>query len=466
VDAYYPFLSDPSPIISQTEYTEPLNQSGISYEIWDVNQNGLPTTNDLANYHVVFWRVNDSLWGGLLGYSGLGSSEQTLLKSYVNGGGSLFLCSMEVLSRMGTGPASLDFQSKILQVASFNEDAGVSAIEGSPYEPVSSGISVDLYYSNYDSDFWELMGQTTDVSDTLMISTNAVPIYYDVSSGDVVGLKSPKFGQPTSGRVVFMSIPFDAIPKDGPPPNNRASILRNILSFLIPGAGGIGTLSLDSSAYTIPSRVEVELSDSDLEGSGTVNVRAFSSSYTNGITITLTESPKAGMFLGSFILSTNVSENTIPVEKWRQYMVEYFDASANSIARAFADIDTTPVIISDVETETDYEQVTIYWSTDKPADSLVQYGESTFLGRTAYRSDLKTDHAITILGLQPGRKYYFQIVSRDRAFNTAVDDNQGMLYTFDTLTPLHPPMFCNFDNGSSNGWTLFTGDESQTEWRL
>jgi len=466
VDAYYPFPEDPSPIISQTEYTDPLNQSGISYEIWDVNQRGLPTTNDLASYRVVFWRVNDSLWGGLLGYSGLGSSEQTLLKKYVNGGGSLFMSSMEILSRMGTGASSLDFQSNILQVISFNEDAGVSAIEGSPYDPVSSGINVGIDYSNYDSDFWELIGQTTDVSDTLIISTNAVPIYYDVSSGDIVGLKSPKFGQPTAGRVVFLSVPFDAIPKDGPPPNNRANILRNILSFLVPGAGGIGTLSFDSSAYTIPSRVQIELSDSDLEGSGTTNVKAFTSSYTNGIVITLSESVKPGRFFGSFVISTNVSDDTLPAINGDIIWVEYFDASANSITRAVADIDTTAAIISELEVETDYEEATIYWSTDKPADSLVQYGESTFLGRTAYRSDLTTDHTITLSGLQPSRKYYFQVVSRDRAYNTTIDDNQGSLYTFETLTPLRPPVICNFDNGNSDGWTVFTGEDSQSEWSL
>ncbi|MGC8742279.1 MAG: S8 family serine peptidase [Verrucomicrobiia bacterium] len=466
VDAYYPFPSDPSPVIPLSEYTDPLNQAGINYEVWDVNKNGLPTTNDLAVYRVVFWRVNDSLWGGLVGYAGLTAAEQNLLKTYVKGGGSLLLSSMELLSRMGTSAISLDFRSNVLQVVSFNEDAGVSAIEGSPYDSISSGIDLGLDYSNYDSDFWELIGQTTDVSDTLIISTNAAPIFFDSASGDVVGLKSPRFGQANLGRVVFLSFPFDAVPKSGYPPNNRANLIRNLLSFLAPGANGIGTITLDNPAYTVPSRVQVELADSDLEGMKTVTVKAFTTVATNGILVTLNETIRPGMFLGSFILSTNLTDSSLPARNGDLVWVEYFDASANSVVRVAADVDTQPAIISNIEVEPDYEQATIYWETDEPADSLVQFGESTFLGRTGYRSDLKTTHIITINGLQPGRKYYFQIVSRDSAGNSTIDDNNGALYTFETLTPIYPPYFNNFDTGSSNGWTVYTGEESETEWSI
>lgn len=466
VDAYYPFPSDPSPVIPLSEYTDPLNQAGINYEVWDVNKNGLPTTNDLAVYRVVFWRVNDSLWGGLVGYAGLTAAEQNLLKTYVKGGGSLLLSSMELLSRMGTSATSLDFRSNVLQVISFNEDAGVSAIEGSPYDSVSSGIDLGLDYSNYDSDFWELIGQTTDVSDTLVISTNAAPIFFDSASGDVVGLKSPRFGQANLGRVVFLSFPFDTVPKSGNPPNNRANLIRNLLSFLAPGANGIGTIALDNPAYTVPSRVQIELADSDLEGMKRVTVRAFTTIATNGILVTLNETIRPGMFLGSFILSTNLSENSLPARNGDRVWIEYFDTSANSVVKVAADVDTQPAIISNIEVEPDYEQATIYWETDEPADSLVQFGESAFLGRTGYRSELKTTHIITINGLQPGRKYYFQIVSRDSAGNSTIEDNNGALYTFETLTPIYPPYFNNFDTGSSNGWTVYTGEESETEWTI
>lgn len=469
VNAYTPFQLDPSPVISLDEYTVPLNQVGISYEVWNTGQRGLPTTNDLAPFRVVFWRVNDSLWGGLVGYSGLTPSEQNLLQSYVKSGGSLLICSMELLSRMGTGQSSLSFRSNVLQVVDFVEDAGVAAMEGSLYDPVSSGIEVDLDYSNYNADFWELIGQTTDVSDTLIISTNAAPIFFNAASGEIVGLKSPRFGQPESGRVVFLSVPFDAIPKYGAPPNNRANILRNILSFLAPGAGGIGTISLENYAYTIPSVVRVEVADSDLERAGSITVRAFSDSNTNGITVTLAETTRAGVFIGSFFLissNTPSQTNCLVAKDGDTIWVEYFDASANSIARVAAIVDTIPPQISNIGIQADYESATITWETDEPCDSLIQYGESVFLSKTAYRAEEKYEHSITLFPLQPDKTYYFQITSRDIAGNATVDDNSGKLYKFKTLTPLRTPLFENFDSASGTNWTVYSGEDTQTEWTL
>lgn len=469
VNAYTPFSMDPSPVIPLTEYTDALNQVGISYEVWNTSQKGTPTTNDLSPFHVVFWRVNDSLWGGLVGYSGLTPTEQNVLQNYVKSGGSLLLCSMELLSRMGTGQSSLSFRSNVLQVVDFVEDAGVAAMEGSLYDPVSSGIEVDLDYSNYDADFWELIGQPTDVSDTLTISTNAAPIFFDAVSGDVVGLKSPRFGQPEAGRVVFLSVPFDAIPKYGPAPNNRANILRNILSFLAPGAGGIGTVSLENYSYTIPSVVQVELADSDLERAGTITVRAFTSSNTNGITVTLRETIRPGVFIGSFYLvsqSHPSQTNSIAAKNGDNLWVEYFDASANSVARVAAVVDTVAPQISNVQIQADYESATITWETDEPADSLVQYGESMFLGKTAYRAEQKYEHSVTLFPLQPDKTYYFQITSRDPAGNASVDDNGGRLYKFKTLTPLRTPLYENFDSITGTNWTVFSGEDSQSEWTL
>src|SRR5439155_777039 len=55
--------------------------------------------------------------------------------------------------------------------------------------------------------------------------------------------------------------------------------------------------------------------------------------------------------------------------------------------------------------------------------------------------------------------------SRDVAGNTTVDDNNGRLYTFQTLRPVIPPYFDNFESGATN-WQVFTSDESQSSWTL
>src|SRR6185436_6515833 len=90
---------------------------------------------------------------------------------------------------------------------------------------------------------------------------------------------------------------------------------------------------------------------------------------------------------------------------------------------------------------------------------------STFLGRTSYRSDLAMHQELRLSGLQPNRQYYFQIVSRDAAGNTRVDDNQGRLYTVRTLKPLAAPWADNFEKSSTN-WTVVNGATGKATWSL
>src|SRR5205807_6032409 len=117
----------------------------------------------------------------------------------------------------------------------------------------------------------------------------------------------------------------------------------------------------------------------------------------------------------------------------------------------------------------DYVEATISWDTSEETDALVQFGGSsgdpTFLSRTAYSPDVDTSHEVVLSGLLPDHVYYFQVVSRDVAGNTTVDDNNGQLYTFRTLRPVIPPYFDNFENGATN-WQVFTSDESQSSWTL
>ena len=74
-------------------------------------------------------------------------------------------------------------------------------------------------------------------------------------------------------------------------------------------------------------------------------------------------------------------------------------------------------------------------------------------------------HEVVLSGLVPDQVYYYRLISRDPAGNTVVDDNNGANYTVHTLVPLTPPFFDSFDGGANN-WTIFSGEDSQTEWKL
>src|SRR5262249_9803843 len=149
-------------------------------------------------------------------------------------------------------------------------DHGVPSITGVGNDPIGSGIDLTLDYSAYPVLALEPISPDIgpDVSDTFRPTTNATSFLTEPGSGRRVGIRFPHTGQDSPGRVVFLSFPLDAVPETGDAPNNRRVFLRKILGFLAPGVNGLGTIALDSPAYTIPSRVTVEVGDSDLAGQG------------------------------------------------------------------------------------------------------------------------------------------------------------------------------------------------------
>ena len=77
-----------------------------------------------------------------------------------------------------------------------------------------------------------------------------------------------------------------------------------------------------------------------------------------------------------------------------------------------------------------------------------------------------TNHSVTIGGLAANRLYHFQVVSRDEAGNTATDDNQGALYTFQTHPALTPPWLDDLESGAA-AWTVVPDPSgSDMNWTL
>ena len=72
---------------------------------------------------------------------------------------------------------------------------------------------------------------------------------------------------------------------------------------------------------------------------------------------------------------------------------------------------------------------TINWTTDLPADSFVEYGESTAYGLTAGDTALSTEHHVNLTGLLSDRTYHFRVSSTSsQGAKTVSGDNQ-----FDTV---------------------------------
>ena len=171
--------------------------------------------------------------------------------------------------------------------------------------------------------------------------------------------------------------------------------------------------------------------------------------------MTLFETTHPGLFKGYLTLvAGGAVTNQLQVQNGDTLTATYFDASTGSNVTATAVIDTVPPVISQVAATTDYFNANVTWLTSKPADSAVQYGIlSQPPIKVVYASTLVTNHSVTVPGLLANRIYNYEVVSRDQAGNTTVDDNHGNLYTFQTLKAPAPPWFDNLENGA-NGWTV------------
>lgn len=89
-----------------------------------------------------------------------------------------------------------------------------------------------------------------------------------------------------------------------------------------------------------------------------------------------------------------------------------------------------PPNISNVQvTNVGDSSVTINWNTDIPADSLINYGLQEDYGIVRIPVADRTSHTVTIKNLEPGRTYYFRVVSADTNGNQGISANYKVLTT-------------------------------------
>ncbi|HMJ88297.1 MAG TPA: S8 family serine peptidase, partial [Candidatus Acidoferrum sp.] len=141
------------PPLPITTYTDALQAAGVSFDVLHVtNSSSTPTFLRLLPYKVVIWRINDSF--NVQGDT-LSAQQQGVITQYLNAGGSFFMASMEILSRLGAS----SFTTNVFRVARFtpnteifepcadcDEDHTVQEIEGEFGDQIGHGVQVALDY--------------------------------------------------------------------------------------------------------------------------------------------------------------------------------------------------------------------------------------------------------------------------------------------------------------------------------
>ncbi|MBI4582844.1 MAG: alkaline phosphatase [Planctomycetes bacterium] len=121
------------------------------------------------------------------------------------------------------------------------------------------------------------------------------------------------------------------------------------------------------------------------------------------------------------------------------YRLTSRDAALNAASSADLTFTTSPdqvpPAISDVAAVPSDRSATVFWATDEPADSLVDYGLTSSYDLFAQDPLLATSHAIVLAGLEPMTEYHYRITSRDSSGNAS----STLDATFTTAADTFPP---------------------------
>ncbi len=87
--------------------------------------------------------------------------------------------------------------------------------------------------------------------------------------------------------------------------------------------------------------------------------------------------------------------------------------------------DTTPPVLSNIKAANiSDDSAVISWSTNEQADSQVEYGTTTSYGSvTVLDSALRTEHSVSLSGLDPETRYHYRVRSTDASDNLAVSSD-------------------------------------------
>ena len=78
---------------------------------------------------------------------------------------------------------------------------------------------------------------------------------------------------------------------------------------------------------------------------------------------------------------------------------------------------------------------TITWNTNRPADSLVEWGDTTSYGNEVSIKTMVTSHQVPLSGLTPDKLYHYRVKSRDDGGNLSTSGD----LTFTTAKGNSPP---------------------------
>ncbi len=225
-------------------------------------------------------------------------------------------------------------------------------------------------------------------------------------------------------------------------------------------AAGCGYVVMDRALYNCDHQINIALWDVDLNVNpgvvDTATVTISSDTTPAGKTVVLTETgPDTSEFRGSILTSSTQSgSGYLRVSHGDQITLHYYDDDCEGSpvdVYDYAEVDCISPMISNVTVEeVSIDSFKVSWTTDKPTNTVLNWGDSIPLTNQETAPVLTTDHSVTVKDLDDCTLYYFTVAGTDAAGNTALDDNHGSYYTVITYE-LVVMLEANMD--TDPGWT-------------
>src|SRR5262245_53803022 len=107
---------------------------------------------------------------------------------------------------------------------------------------------------------------------------------------------------------------------------------------------------------------------------------------------------------------------------------------------------------------------TISWSTNRPADSLVEYGLTTAYGNQVSLKTMVTSHQLTLIGLSSGKLYHYKVKSIDEAGNLSTSGD--LTFTTQSGSPPPDPRLPAIDLFTAAPASITGGQSSLLSWSV
>ena len=197
---------------NESHWETALAENGYAQMTWVTEDRGRPNYEMLSSYWAVLWTTAN---GNSFAFTG---QDETAVMDYLDGGGNLYLASMNFLSSRLT---STTFIQDYLNITSWTDDVGDLYAYGVPGDVISGDMTLHLVY-----------GVPPTSADAFSV-TGLSEVNFTGTPGNV-GLKVSDAGY----KIVFHTFPFESVSFfEGDAPNNRATLLGRVLDWFGEGTG-------------------------------------------------------------------------------------------------------------------------------------------------------------------------------------------------------------------------------------